>query len=88
MPWSGRRAGSFLAPSFLTRGTLVLEGRPVRFATPRDAQRAGVAAVSQELTLVPQLSVIDNVFLGIEQRRFGMVARRAIQRSVSRPWSE
>ena len=58
-------------------GELVLEGRPVRFATPRDTQRAGVAAVSQELTLVPQLSVIDNVFLGIEQRRFGMVARRA-----------
>ncbi len=61
-------------------GDVIFEGRPVRFATPRDAQRAGVAAVSQELTLVPQLSVLDNVFLGVEERRLGVVARRATRR--------
>ncbi|MGH9106727.1 MAG: sugar ABC transporter ATP-binding protein [Acidimicrobiales bacterium] len=55
-------------------GELVLEGRPVHFSSPRDAQRAGVVAVTQELTLVPQLSVIDNVFLGIEQQRFGVLS--------------
>ncbi|MGA3353410.1 MAG: sugar ABC transporter ATP-binding protein [Acidimicrobiales bacterium] len=57
-------------------GELRLSGIPVHFATPRDAQRGGVAAVSQELTLVPQMSVIENVFLGVEQHRLGMVAKR------------
>ncbi len=55
-------------------GTLLIDGAPVRFRQPRDAQRAGVVAVSQELTLVPQLDVIDNVFLGVEERRAGLIA--------------
>jgi ribose transport system ATP-binding protein len=39
-------------------------GAPVKFARPLDAQRAGVAMISQELALVPALSVPENIFLG------------------------
>lgn len=72
----GRILSGIIKPD---HGELRLSGSPVRFATPRDAQRVGVAAVSQELTLVPQLSVIENVFLGVEKHRLGMVVRRDLQ---------
>ncbi len=47
-------------------GTIVLDGREVRFASPRDAQRQGIGMIFQELNLVPQLSVAENIFLGRE----------------------
>ncbi len=58
-------------------GRIHVEGRPVRFTAPVDAQRAGIAMIHQELDLVPGLSVADNIFLGRELRtRFGAVDRR------------
>src|SRR3954447_4619637 len=55
-------------------GTLLLDSRPVRFARPQDAQRAGVATIYQELLLFPELSVAENIFLGHAPRgRFGAV---------------
>lgn len=45
-----------------------VDGRAVAFAGPRDAQAAGIAAVYQDLSLVPQLSVIENIELGVEPR--------------------
>src|SRR6516162_11854352 len=42
-------------------GTMELEGRPVRFASPADAIRSGVVAIFQELSLISDLSVADNV---------------------------
>ena len=64
-------------------GEVVIDGAHVRLSTPRTALRAGVAAITQELTLVPQLSVIDNVFLGTEERRNGMLLRG---RGMRRRW--
>lgn len=52
-------------------GQVLLRGEPVRFVSPRDAQRAGVGIIHQELNLVEQLSVAANVFLGRELRRWG-----------------
>jgi ribose transport system ATP-binding protein len=49
-------------------GTLEIDGRPVRFTGTRDAERAGIAIIHQELALVEQLSVAANVFLGRERR--------------------
>jgi ribose transport system ATP-binding protein len=49
-------------------GTLEIDGRPVRFTGTRDAERAGIAIIHQELALVEQLSVAANVFLGRELR--------------------
>src|ERR671928_609244 len=67
-------------------GTLLLDGRPVRFARPQDAQRAGIATIYQELLLFPELSVAENIFLGHAPRgRFGAVdwgAMRARAREI------
>ncbi|MGH7314194.1 MAG: sugar ABC transporter ATP-binding protein [Candidatus Rokuibacteriota bacterium] len=46
------------------QGEVRLDGVPVSFRTPRDALRAGISVVSQEINLVPDLSVAANIFLG------------------------
>ena len=48
-------------------GEVALDGRPVRFAGPLDAMRAGVSLIHQELNLAENLSVQDNLFLGREK---------------------
>ncbi len=45
-------------------GTITVDGHRVRFRSPQDAQAAGVQTIYQELSLVPQLSVAENVLLG------------------------
>ncbi len=50
-------------------GILRVNGERVRFASPRDAERAGISAVHQDTNLVPQMSVARNLFLGREPRR-------------------
>ncbi|WP_412050162.1 sugar ABC transporter ATP-binding protein [Hoeflea sp. Naph1] len=55
-------------------GSIMLAGESVRFASPQAAQAAGVATVYQEFSLVPQLSVARNIFLGREPRtRLGLI---------------
>jgi monosaccharide-transporting ATPase len=54
-------------------GEVVLDGRPVRFAGPLQAQQAGVSTVYQEINLCPNLSVAENIFIGREPRRFGAI---------------
>ncbi len=52
-------------------GTITLAGRRVRFASPLDATRAGIAVIHQELSLVDAMSVVDNLHLGREATRDG-----------------
>jgi len=54
-------------------GEVRVDGRPVSFSGPRDALRAGITIIAQELALVPARSVIENVFLGLETTRAGVV---------------
>jgi ABC-type sugar transport system ATPase subunit len=63
-------------------GELLLDGAPVRFHSPREALAAGITAVYQELTLLPGMSVADNVMLGQERVVRGVVDRRAQDREV------
>ncbi|GAA0594679.1 sugar ABC transporter ATP-binding protein [Kribbella sandramycini] len=49
-------------------GQIEIDGTPVGFSGPPDAQAAGIAMIHQELDLVPGLSVADNIFLGRELR--------------------
>lgn len=49
-----------------TSGTLSIKGEPVRFGSPQDAARAGIATIYQELALSENLSVVENVYLGRE----------------------
>ncbi|MGW6494228.1 sugar ABC transporter ATP-binding protein [Nonomuraea angiospora] len=60
-------------------GRILLDGEPVEFGGPADAQRAGVAVIYQEPTLFPDLSVMENIFMGRQPRgRFG-IDRRAMR---------
>ena len=63
-------------------GEILVDGEPRSFAGPRDAQRAGIATVDQELSLVPTLTVAENIVLG--QVGAGMLrhARRARRRAA------
>ena len=45
-------------------GEILINGQPVRFASPKDAHGAGIATVHQELLLFPELTVAENIFLG------------------------
>jgi D-xylose transport system ATP-binding protein len=64
-------------------GDLLLGGVSQRFAGPADARKAGIAVVYQELTLVPELTVAQNLLLGREPRRFGLVDEAKLE-SVAR----
>lgn len=58
-------------------GEILLEGAPVRFGTPRAARDAGIGVVYQELTVLPELTVAENIFLAREPRTaFGGLDRR------------
>jgi ribose transport system ATP-binding protein len=61
-------------------GSIALEGKPVRFADPAAAATAGIVSVFQELSLLPDLSVADNITLGAPPRRFGLIDARAQRR--------
>ena len=59
-------------------GEIRIEGKPVRFAHPRDALRQGIGVVYQDLSLVPKLSVADNMFLGREAGSSIVIDEKAI----------
>ncbi|CAG4889481.1 sugar ABC transporter ATP-binding protein [Paraburkholderia saeva] len=61
-------------------GTMHLDGRQVAFASPAEANAAGIVCVYQELSLIPDLSVADNIFASNPPRRFGMIDRRTQRR--------
>ncbi|MBB3083563.1 sugar ABC transporter ATP-binding protein [Geodermatophilus sabuli] len=63
-------------------GEVLLDGRSVRFADPREAMAEGVSAVYQELTVLPAMSVGDNVMLGQERTSRGLIDRAAQDREV------
>jgi ribose transport system ATP-binding protein len=50
-------------------GLILWHGQPIQFKTPRDAHRAGINIIYQESSLIPHLSVAENVFLGNEPAR-------------------
>jgi ribose transport system ATP-binding protein len=69
-------------------GTMTLNGTPYAPKDPREARKAGVAMIYQELSLAPHLSVMDNIALGVEPARqgalgaLGFVHRDAVRRSA------
>ena len=67
-------------------GEILVEGRPVRFGSPRDAIAAGVGMVHQHFTLVPSLTVTENILIGLSDPRFRLRLSRyeAAVRSLAR----
>ncbi len=61
-------------------GQVLLDGEPVEFGNPADAQRAGVAVIYQEPTMFPDLSVAENIFIGRRPRStLGRIDRGAMR---------
>jgi inositol transport system ATP-binding protein len=63
-------------------GSIFLSGAPQTFRSPQDAQSAGIATIYQELTLVPAMSIAENIFLGREPGRGGFVNWKALEESA------
>src|SRR3954469_18822264 len=64
-------------------GTIRIDGVEVNFRSPRDAGRAGVGMVHQELAFCPDLSVAENLCMGQYPRRLGMVSRSEMRQRAS-----
>lgn len=65
-------------------GTITVDGQQVRLRSPQDAQDAGVQTIYQELSLVPQLSVAENVLLGaLPRKAFHEVDWTAMRRTAA-----
>ncbi|WP_437877681.1 sugar ABC transporter ATP-binding protein [Sorangium sp. So ce513] len=60
-------------------GTLRLGGAVIRPTSPRHAESLGISAVHQEISLIPHLSIADNIMLGRQPRRFGLIDQRAVR---------
>jgi ribose transport system ATP-binding protein len=64
-------------------GQVLIDGDPVELANPRDANMRGIAAIFQELSLIPNLTVAENVYLAREPRtRLGLVDRGKMNRDT------
>ncbi|WP_040482758.1 MULTISPECIES: ATP-binding cassette domain-containing protein [Yoonia] len=67
-------------------GDVMLEGRKVRFTSPNDARREGIETVYQTLAMSPALSIADNMFMGRELRKPGIMGK--VFRQLDRPRME
>lgn len=65
-------------------GEIVVKGEPRRFASSRDAIKAGIGMVHQHFQLVPVFTVAENVILGDEPRRWPFVNMRKARADVAR----
>lgn len=63
-------------------GEVIFKGQAVRFANPRQAQLAGIATIYQELNQVPYLSISENIFLGTELSRRGVLSLGEMHRQA------
>ena len=76
----GRIVAGALTPD---SGTMLLDGEPISFSSPRDALDHKVAAIAQEPSVIPQLTVAENVFLGVEPSRGTFIRTRSLKRRYS-----
>ncbi len=59
-------------------GEIRVDGRPVTFATVGDALAAGIAVAHQQVAIIPTLTAAENIMLGQEPRRFGLIRDRRL----------
>ncbi|KOC90862.1 galactofuranose ABC transporter, ATP-binding protein YtfR [Winslowiella iniecta] len=65
-------------------GSVTLNGLPINPRNTAQAQEIGIGTVYQEVNLLPNMSVADNLFIGREPKRFGLIDRKAIVRNATR----
>ena len=61
-------------------GQILIEGQERRFTGVRDAEKAGIAVIYQELSLVKDMSIAENIFLGREPSKYGVIRREELYR--------
>ena len=66
------------------RGTMLLDGKPIRPASTLEAQELGISTVYQEVNLCPNLSVAENIFIGRYPRKWGRIDWKGMQREAAR----
>ena len=68
----------------LGAGEIIWQGRPVHFRSPKDAARAGIATVYQDLALADNLDIVQNMLLGHELRRGGLLDEIAMEKTAKK----
>jgi ribose transport system ATP-binding protein len=71
-------AGAYIADS----GEIYLSGEKVSFSHPQEAQTKGITIIYQEFNLLPERTVADNIFLGREPSKFGVVDVRKMNKQA------
>ena len=74
-------------------GEIFLDGQRIQFKSPIDARRAGIETVYQDLAVAPAMTIAENLFLGRELRRPGLLGsalrmldkKKMLEESVARP---
>lgn len=65
-------------------GEMYLDGKKVDFRGPKDAQEAGIAAIYQHVTAYPDLTVTENIFMGHEIKKSGMIQWKTMNEEANR----
>ena len=71
-------AGVYPHPEY--GGEIIINGKEVRFGSIREAETAGIAVIYQELSLVQEMTVAENIFLGREPSKWGVLRREEMYR--------
>jgi ABC-type sugar transport system ATPase subunit len=66
------------------RGEIVWQGKPVRFHSPKDATNAGIATVYQDLALADNLDIVQNMMLGHEVLKTGLLDEITMEKSAKK----
>ena len=69
-------------------GEICINGQPVAISSPKDAQKYGISIIHQELNLIPNLSVAQNIFLGRELQKDGIIDDRRMYREAKALFDE
>ncbi|KAF0111933.1 MAG: ribose transport system ATP-binding protein [Chloroflexi bacterium] len=71
-------AGAYIADS----GEILLQGKKVSFSHPQEAHEQGVSIIYQEFNLLPERTVAQNIYLGREPSKFGVIDIRALNKKA------
>jgi len=63
-------------------GAIFLDGQPVQIHNPHQGQQLGISIIYQEFNLMPNLSVMENIFVGREAGRYGILDRGELRRQT------
>jgi ribose transport system ATP-binding protein len=62
-----------------TKGELIFEGKALKILNPRHAISLGIILINQELSILPDLTVTENIFLGKDKNKYGILKRREMR---------